>query len=517
MKKLLVATPIALAFTALLMLLALPVFNPLNPGFLALLLPGLVVFAIITGMMEVADDDEHFGSTIASIVIVVVIIASLLIGGIASLPCFHANDKVRRLDVETVETLTLPDYKEDGSFMLLSDTNAMEIASRSIGQVETSGLYAVSGNVTTMAYNGKLVKVIPLEYTGFHASRQGNIPGYVIITDDGAEFVEAEFKFSPSGYWGNDLKRCVRKEVNQKLGEMLFEISPEGKPYWTVQILNYSGAWSTKYVAEVALVDAMTGDVEVYDVDKAPEWVVVYSLSDMVEYYNDHGSYINGAFNWSRKGETQVSASFSNTKDDKTGTQRGGAPVLVNGRVFYYTGITSVTMSGDESNIGILLFDAANGTAKYQRIGGTEEFSAMAAAEGMVQNYGYTANYPVMLNINGTMSYVMALKDGSNLTKKIAIVGYEDYQNIAIGDTIADAVSKYSKYSDGKVVVTEEQKQDIVVDEVQFIAINGDTVTYIRSGSVWFKAEFEEWHLTISGTTIHVVVYGDGEVKFFKR
>ena len=80
---------------------------------------------------------------------------------------------------------------------------------------------------------------------------------------------------------------------------------------------------------------------------------------------------------------------------------------------------------------------------KYYKIEGAIEDSAMSSAEGQVQNLGYSATFPLLLNISDQPTYFMALKDGAGLVKKYAMVNITKYQNVAIGDTVAECEKSY--------------------------------------------------------------------------
>ncbi len=56
-----------------------------------------------------------------------------------------------------------------------------------------------------------------------------------------------------------------------------------------------------------------------------------------------------------------------------------------------YTGVTSV--NDDASNIGFILVNERTSEAHYYSIAGADESSAMAAAEGEVQEKGYRASF----------------------------------------------------------------------------------------------------------------------------
>ncbi|NLK75259.1 MAG: hypothetical protein GX288_08235 [Clostridiales bacterium] len=80
---------------------------------------------------------------------------------------------------------------------------------------------------------------------------------------------------------------------------------------------------------------------------------------------------------------------------------------------------------------------------RFYSIAGAEEYSAMSSAEGKVQHLGYVATFPLLLNIGQQPTYFMALKDAAGLVKSYAMVNIEQYQIVAIGDTVAACEKTY--------------------------------------------------------------------------
>ena len=79
----------------------------------------------------------------------------------------------------------------------------------------------------------------------------------------------------------------------------------------------------------------------------------------------------------------------------------------------------------------------------------------MSSAEGQVQNLRYQATFPLLLNIAGEPTYFMALKDGSGLVKKYAMVNVQKYQWVAIGDTIRECEKNYVSLLNTNGIVSE--------------------------------------------------------------
>jgi hypothetical protein len=67
----------------------------------------------------------------------------------------------------------------------------------------------------------------------------------------------------------------------------------------------------------------------------------------------------------------------------------------------------------------------------------------MASAEGKVQHLGYKATFPLLLNIGNQPTYFIALKDAAGLVKSYAMVNIQQYQIVAIGDTVSQCEKTY--------------------------------------------------------------------------
>lgn len=168
------------------------------------------------------------------------------------------------------------------------------------------------------------------------------------------------------------------------------------------------------------------------DVEDCPTWVDrVYPADLLIELYDYHGTLKNGFFNsvLGQKGCLKTTEGYNYLAQDDD--------------VWVYTGVTSV--SGDRSNVGFVLINQRTKETKYYEVSGAEEYSAMDSAEGQVQNLGYKATFPLLLNISNEPTYFIALKDNAGLVKKYAMVNIQKYQNVAIGDTVASCEQTYIK------------------------------------------------------------------------
>ena len=126
----------------------------------------------------------------------------------------------------------------------------------------------------------------------------------------------------------------------------------------------------------------------------------------------------------------------------------------------------------------------------------------MESAEGQVQNLQYTAAFPLLMNISNEPTYFMALKDGAGLVKKYAMVNIQKYQNVAIGDTVAECEKAYVKLLAANGISSGENNSvsETVTGTIQRMAqavIDGNSHFYVVLENEISKAR-EEWQADIA-------------------
>ena len=117
----------------------------------------------------------------------------------------------------------------------------------------------------------------------------------------------------------------------------------------------------------------------------------------------------------------------------------------------------------------------------FYSIAGADEKSAMSAAEGEVQEKGYQASFPSLINIDGHPTYIMVLKDSGGLVKLYAAVNVEQYNIVTTAATQAECIAKYKAALgiEGNVNTDETEETQITVADVKYIDINGNTYIYL--------------------------------------
>ena len=338
--------------------------------------------------------------------------------------------------------------------------------------------FTVSNLYTQINYNDKIVRVTPLEYAGvikYFTNRKNGITGYIVVDSvtGKSELIRLEngMKYMPSAMFNENLKRKLRFSYPTEIfGEENFELDNEGNPYWVVPTLKYSGLGLKEEVSGVVILDPITGKSKKYDVDEVPTWVDhVYSADLIMEQVNDWGLYNGGFFN-SIFGQKNVVA-----------TTEGYNYLIQDDDVYLYTGITSV--ASDESNLGFILSNLRTKETSYYLIPGAEEFSAMASAEGQVQQMKYTSTFPLLINLNGNATYLVSLKDNAGLVKMYAFVDVQNYQKVVVTDAndgIIKAKENYLKNS-GVKNNNELVTETIKIKNITQAFIDGNSYYYIES------------------------------------
>ena len=230
-------------------------------------------------------------------------------------------------------------------------------------------------------------------------------------------------------------------------------------------------------VNEVIIFDPVSGESELKALKDVPPWVDnVFTGTLASQKYDWYGTLKNGYWN-----------SVIGNRDCKVTTDDYGY-IVIGDDVWFYTGVTSVT--SDESNIGFIISNARTGEYKFYRISGAEEYSAMDSAQGEIQEKGYVASFPSLINVSGEATYIMVLKDSSGLVKLYALVNVKNHAIVETGSTQLEAKQKYLERlrSEGIIDRIPENTQDsdvaevnIEISDIKVYTIGGESVFYITS------------------------------------
>ena len=413
----------------------------------------------------------------------VILVVLYVAGNILSSPVINASKYQQLLKVETRNfTDDIKEVSYD-KIPLLDKDSASIIGTRVMGtMVDMVSQYEVDDMYSQINYKEKPVRVTPLRYGNlikWFTNHKNGIPAYIRIdmTTQEAECVRLTegIKYSKSDHFSRYIYRHLRFAYPTYIfDDINFEIDDNGTPYWVCPVKKYNiGLFGGQTVGRVVLCNAVTGEMTDYSVDEVPTWVdKVYSAELLIDLYDYNGSLKHGFIN-----------SVLSQKDCLKTTD-GYNYIALEDDVWVYTGITSVGQ--DNSNVGFVLMNQRTMETRYYEISGAEEYSAMDSAKGRVQNLGYTATFPLIINISGQPTYFMALKDGAGLVKSYAMLNIEKYQNVAIGDSVLQCESNYIKLLKDNGIVEEQQpevketkKVKDIISKIMPVVIDGNTHMYI--------------------------------------
>lgn len=373
------------------------------------------------------------------------VVALVLVGALLSASFFPGNAQkyasiLKTTDMEFTQDIPEVDYNEipviDRASAVLLGNRTMGAMSDLVSQFEISSLYS------QINYQDHPVRVSPLVYADLFKwlqNREQGIPAYVIVdmTSQDAQVVRLEgdktIKYSESEPLARNIDRYVQlKYPFYMFGEKSFEVDDEGNAWWICPVRDFTiGLFGGETVSRAVMVNASTGECFDYAVEEVPEWVDrVYPSDLLIRQYNWYGMYSNGWLN-SWLGQSGVVQTTPGTDG-----MPGYNYIAKDDDVWMYTGVTSAT--ADNSIVGFVLVNQRTSESHFYSVAGATEESAMQSAEGQVQNLRYDATFPILINVSNTPTYFMALKDDAGLVKKYAMVDIRSYQNVAVGDTVAD-------------------------------------------------------------------------------
>ena len=506
-KKIVLSVISGIVITALTYYFMIPEINPASPGFWMYLTVVILSFAypFIFSGSPVQKTKKGNGTNvnisfpagkpkILPIVLVLVPVVIMILGNIVSSTFFNAKAYADVIEVkEAVFAEDMKETNEVTNIALMDGESAKIIGNRTLGSLsDVVSQYRISEIYTQINYKYTPKKVANLEYDDFFkwmANREKGVPGYVMVdpVNNTAEYVKLEkpLRYVESGYLGDDLMRKLRFDYPTKIFDdfVSFEVDDEGNPFYIIScLMPRVFPFGAMDVSEVIIFDPCTGESNIYAVSDVPAWVDAVYSGDLAEQkYNWHGTLAGGFWN-----------SVIGNKDCKQTTDDYGY-IVIGDDVWYFTGVTSVT--ADESNIGFIISNARTGEYKYYPVVGAEEYSAMRAAEGEVQEKGYVASFPSLINVEGQATYIMVLKDAGGLVKLYALVNVEQYGLVATGNTQAEAMKAYKELLVENGVV-EGIKPD--EPEVDLTYVNG-AVTDIKT-------------VTVEGNTLFYITLSDGNV-----
>ena len=411
--------------------------------------------------------------------IIIVMIVATIISNIYSSPILQSKRYASLIKKQTSifeEDIKQADFTK---LPVVDRDTAIKLGARKMGEMgDLVSQYNIDETYSQIALGEKPVRVTPLVYADFvkwFLNKDKGIPYYIKIdmVTQNASLVKLDepIIYSMSDKFSRNLYRHIRFSYPTAIiDDINFETDDEGKPYFIATAVEPTiglfGAPDTKYII---IVDAHSGKMEKYKVGNVPEWVDrVYPANMIITQLDDNGKFERGFLN-------------SKIKQEGVTKTTDGYNYLISGNdISLYTGITSVL--ADESNIGFVIVNMRTKETKFYPVSSAEEFSVMDSAKGAVQEKGYDATFPLLINVYNRPTYFMSLKDKASLIKMYSLVDAQNYQKVAVGNTVEETVENYQKItSDIMNNVGASSEKTIVIEDIQSVVIDGNTLYYIKA------------------------------------
>ncbi|RNL45100.1 Tat pathway signal sequence [Paraeggerthella hongkongensis] len=372
-----------------------------------------------------------------------------VVGAVASLSIFPGNAAKYANVLQTTEDNFAQDIKEVNysEIPVIDRSSAILLGNREMGSIpEFVSQFEISPLYSQINYQSAPVRVSPLGYADlfkWFTNRDGGIPAYALVnmTTQDAEIVklgDSPIYYSESEPLARNIDRHVQLSYPfYMFDQKSFEIDDEGHPWWICPVQTRTiGLFGGTTIQRVVMVDATTGETQDLAIQDVPQWVDhAYPTDLLLEQYNWSGKYKDGWLN-SVLGQRNVVQTTPGTDGNL-----GYNYIAKDDDVWVYTGVTSAT--ADNSIVGFVLINQRTAESHFYSVSGATEESAMQSAEGQVQNLRYRATFPLLINVSGQPTYFMALKDDAGLVKQFAMLDIQRYQNVAVGNTVAECQKAY--------------------------------------------------------------------------
>lgn len=486
-KKKIIIIGITALSALLLFYISLPPLNPSSPEFwLYILFIGIIYMGLrflseiyaSPSIISLRKRPKKMGSLLMFSMITVFTVILLI--NFINTPIFRAKSYQKRIQVKEnanfKEDLKEVDFR---SLPLLDKDSSQKLGDRVMGQMpELVSQFRVSDLYTQINYKNDIIRVTPLEYNDwikYFINRKEGVKGYITVNSvtGKANLVKLKkgMKYVPSALLNENLYRHLRFRYPATIfGKANFEIDNKGNPYWIVPTIHYTAVGMKKEINGVVVLNPITGKSQKYKVKDVPKWIdQVYESSLIMEQLDDWGLYKKGFIN-SLFGQKEVVM-----------TTDGYNYTVMNDDVYLYTGITSI--AADQATIGFIMSNLRTKETKFYKVPGALETSAMASAEGVVQQMKYNATFPLLINLKGNPTYLVSLKDQAGLVKMYGFIDVEDYQKVVVSDAgkgIEYAAGAYITGIKRDKETKKVKEKEITIMEKIAVSLDGTTWYYIK-------------------------------------
>lgn len=430
---------------------------------------------------------------------------------------FSVKPTYNSLDLKKVSSKQAPTFKRGQTPIALAPKTVLNRVRKAISDLPNSQYFKIAGTVQAQFYQGKPVYIVPVEYQGFIAMLKAKeIPGYFMIdaTSQNAtpKFIKKPYKYTTSAYFNLDTERQLYRHNPQylKLGDggAQLEIDNNGTPYWveTVYQSEFLSHRINYQKLRVIVMNAQTGKTQTYKLSNLPKFVDEGITSDVANEMNqNYGSYKHGFWN-QYFGKTDLENPTNNGPED-------GVTSIFNadGTISYFTDFTNPNTKAD-SALGYSMINARTGELIYYEASGIMDSSG--AKENANQNYKaqqWTANMPILYNVDGRPTWVMTILDKTSAIRGYYYLDAQDQSIYGTGSTPISALDNFRQAlvnSGAKVMNTQASKAKNIsgiVDRVAIVSNKNAVMFTLQNSPIVYSVDtndFSKANLLRSGDQV---------------
>jgi len=382
-------------------------------------------------------------------------------------------------DVQTVDVTTLP---------IVDKTYGAKLGSLKLGEYPGIGSEFETGEYSDIIYNGQQFLVAPLEYRGIFKWLNNNdqgTPGYIMINKVTAETTLVNLRlttgkgmvYTPSAFFNQDLVRhtYMNGMYQYKFEQQYFEIDESGNPFY---VLQYSEPTifinGGRDIVKIAVVNAITGEVDIYDPADVPDWVESVFPPDLL---------LTQLFYWGSLQDGWINSIFG--QRGVIQPSNGKRTIMNDGVLYYFTGLTSA--GSDESTIGFIYMNTRTKETKLYQFPGATEQAAMNKALTLLPQNNISTSFPIPINVNDTPTYFIAIKGEDGRILRHVFMNVQELEVYGIEETKAKAYTVYlqslgNSNTDNLVAVS-----GTMTDQTSYV-LDGNTV-------YWIELDSNQWYM----------------------
>ncbi|MDC0558903.1 hypothetical protein OAO42_00675 [Candidatus Izimaplasma bacterium] len=458
---------------------------------------GLLALFILNYGAKFLRKDENKALQASAVVIgfiSVVLVFYLAFGGRTY---FHANAYSELIQIQEDEFSTEVKTVDVETLPIVDKQYGAKLGSLKLGEYPGIGSEFETGEYSDIIYQGEQYLVAPLEYRGIFKwinNRKAGTPGYIMINKVTAETTLVNLRedtgdgmvYTPSAYFDTDIKRyAYMNGMNRyKHEHTFFEIDEAGTPYYVLQYslptIFINGG---RDIAKIAVVNAITGTIGIYDPDDVPEWIEsVYPPGLLLTQLNYWGRLQDGWINsiFGQKGVLQSS--------------NGKRTIMNDGELFYFTGLTSA--GSDESTIGFVYMNTRTKETTLFSFPGATEQAAMNKVLTLLPQNNISTAFPIPINVLETPTYFIAIKGEDGRILRYVFMNVKELEVYGISDKKTKAHTDYLL----SLSSTTQNELDQVTGDIT------DITSYVSEGNTiyWIELDNDETYL-LNVSTVEVI------------